>query len=31
MLVAFVAIQAGTVWATGDMFAAIARSAGAPI
>lgn len=31
MLVAFVTIQAGTVWATGDTFAAIARGAGAPV
>lgn len=31
MLTAFVAIQLGTVWATGDTFAAIARTAGAPI
>jgi hypothetical protein len=31
MLAAFVAIQAGSVWATGDSFAAIARAAGAPI
>jgi hypothetical protein len=31
MLVVFVAIQAGSVWATGDRFAAIARAAGAPI
>jgi hypothetical protein len=27
----FVAIQAGTIWATGDAFAAIARAAGAPV
>lgn len=31
MLVAFVALQAGSVWATGDTFAAMARSAGAPV
>uniref|UniRef100_UPI0035CB4DA9 hypothetical protein n=1 Tax=uncultured Sphingomonas sp. TaxID=158754 RepID=UPI0035CB4DA9 len=31
MLAVFVGIQAGSVWATGDSFAAIARAAGAPI
>lgn len=31
MLVAFGIIQLGTVWATGDTFAAIARTAGAPV
>jgi hypothetical protein len=31
MLAAFLAIQAGSVWATGDTFAGWARAAGAPI
>lgn len=31
MLAVFLAIQVGSVWATGDSFAAIARAAGAPI
>ena len=31
MLAAFVAIQLGTVWATGETFARMARAAGAPI
>ncbi|MCW6530290.1 hypothetical protein NED98_08540 [Sphingomonas sp. MMSM20] len=31
LLAIFVAIQAGTIWATGDTFAAIARAAGAPV
>jgi len=30
MLAAFALIQVGTLWATGDTFAAIARAAGAP-
>lgn len=31
MLFAFVVLQVGSAWATGDQFAAIARAAGAPI
>ncbi len=31
MLAAFALIQLGSVWATGDQFAAIARAAGAPV
>lgn len=31
MLAAFAAIHVGSIWATGDSFAAIARSAGAPV